>query len=86
VNPRDLAICKAILDYLHDLDGGQAHELNIHAGVCRNTLTLIPKSEFDLMFRHCSKEGWLLHVATRFKGSLWSINAAGEKARQEMAL
>jgi hypothetical protein len=83
---RDLAICKAILDYLHNLDGGQAHELNIHAGACENFMSLIPRSEFDAMFQHCAKQGWLLHVPTRFKGSLWSINEVGEKARQEMAL
>ncbi len=81
---RETSICKAILDYLHNLDGGQAHELNIHAGASENFMSLIPRSEFDLMFQHCAKQGWLLHVPTRFKGSLWSINDAGEKARQDM--
>jgi hypothetical protein len=83
---REIAICKAILDYLHDLDGGQAHELNIHAGACENFMALIPRSEFDPMLKHCAKHGWLLHVPTRFKGPLWSISPAGEQARQEMAL
>lgn len=81
---RDLAICKAILDYLHDLDGGQAGEITIHASACERFMAVIPKTEFDAMFKHCQVEGWLFHVPTKFKGSLWSISASGELARQQM--
>jgi hypothetical protein len=81
---RETAIAKAILDYLHDLDGGQAEEIVIHAAASERFMALIPKTEFDRIFAHCGKEGWLLSVPRRFKGTLWSISDAGEKARQEM--
>lgn len=81
---RELAICKAILDYLHDLDGDQAQELSIHAGASENFFALIPKTEFDVQFKHCAKEGWLLRVDNKYKGALWSISNSGELARQQM--
>ena len=81
---RETAIAKAILDYLHDLDGGQAQDIVVHAGACENFMSLIPRSEFDAVFAQCSKEGWLLGVPTRFRGTQWSISAMGEKARMEM--
>jgi hypothetical protein len=81
---RETAIAKSILDYLHDLEGGQAQELVIHAGAGERFMALIPKTEFDHIFATCSKEGWLIAVHTRFKCTLWSISPDGEKARIEM--
>lgn len=82
---RERAICAAILDYLHDLDGGQAEEISIHAGASERFMALIPKTEFDEQFKVCSGSGWLMSVPRRFgKPPLWSISDAGEKARLEM--
>jgi len=81
---RETTIAKAILDFLHDLDYGQAQEIVIHAGACEKFLALIPLSEFESVFQLCAREGWLDAVPRRFKGTLWSISAAGEKARLEM--
>lgn len=81
---RELGICKSILEYLHDLDGGQAHELVLHKGASEHFMAMIPKNEFDTRLEHCASEGWVMCVKTRFKGALWSITPAGEKALVEM--
>ena len=81
---RHVAIARCILDALHDLDGGQAHEITIHADASLLFRVIIPKNEFDEVFTELNGMGCFTGVATKFKGTLWSLNAKGEQTRQEM--
>jgi hypothetical protein len=81
---RHIAISQAILETFHDLDGGQAHEITIHADACKHFRALIPKNEFDEVFETLNRDGCFIGVATKFKGTLWSLAAKGEQTRQEM--
>lgn len=81
---RQIGIAKSILQALHDLDGGQAHELSIHADANLIFRAMIPKNEFDEAFAELNRDGCFIGVTTKFKGTLWSITAKGEQTRQEM--
>ena len=81
---RHIAIASAILEACHELDGGQAHEITIHADACKHFRALIPKNEFDEVFATLNRDGCFLGVATKFKGTLWSLTPKGEQTRQEM--
>jgi hypothetical protein len=81
---RHLAISLAILEYLHELDGGQADTLLIHKGASEKFMALIPKNEFDEVFESLNREGCFIGVQTRFKGTKWSLSDKGEQTRQEM--
>lgn len=80
---REIKIAKRILDYLHALDGGQAHALTIHGeigglGFCRAT-------EFDEVMAQLETGRLAYRVQTKFKGDMWGITSpAGESARLEM--
>jgi hypothetical protein len=86
---RELRITKAILDYLHSLDRGQATDLVIHANAFPETFGY-PKpsvAELDFALTHCDTEKWIIGVPARFgKKMKWSINDAGEAARLEMGV
>lgn len=86
---RELQITKAVLDYLHSLDGGQATELQIHAAVNQEPPGATPPAsahELAAALRQADAEGWLNGVPTRFNRRLmkWNITDAGEGARLEM--
>jgi len=79
-----ITIAKSILDAFHALDGGQAHDLTIHADASLRYRALIPRNEFDDVFAELNLLGCFTGVATRFKGTLWSLSPTGEQLRQEM--
>jgi len=83
---REIKITKAILDYLHSLDYGQATELQIHANAFGEAFA-DPKpsaKELEVALQNCDAEKWITGVPSRFKKMKWSINDAGEAARLEM--
>jgi len=79
---RETIIAKRVLDYLHDLDGGQEHELSVHAGI--GGLNLCPSEEFRQVLKILDTERYVVGVTTRFKGVMWSISDLGESARLKM--
>jgi hypothetical protein len=81
---RQIGIAKAILQALHDTDGGQLHEISIHADANLIFRAMIPKNEFDEVFATLNGDGCFIGVTTKFKGTLWSISDKGEQTRQEM--
>jgi len=81
---RHLAICKAILEAVHDLDGGQALEVIIHADACKHFRAMIPLNEFNEAFESLNREGCFTGVHSKFKGTLWSMSDKGRQTREEM--
>ncbi|HXI73466.1 MAG TPA: hypothetical protein VNN22_24245 [Verrucomicrobiae bacterium] len=84
---REISLCKAALDYLHSLDGGQAIELEIHAAILRDP-AVHPKpsaTEVETVIKICDVKKWTIGVPSKFAGKMkWSISDAGEAARLEM--
>lgn len=79
---REIKIAKKVLDYLHTLDGGQAHPVLIHAEV--GGLLFCNTGELDDVFAELDRRKYIIGVATDFKGTLWSISDLGESARRKM--
>ncbi len=79
---RELKIARKILDALHDLDGGQAHELTIHADA--GGLNLCGTAEFGEVLAWLDTKKYAISVKTEFKGVMWSISDLGESARRRM--
>lgn len=80
---REIKISRRILDYLHELEGGQAHAFTIHGeiggtGICSAT-------EFDAVLAALDRKKFVMFIETQFKGRLWNITDAGEAARLQMA-
>ena len=78
----EITIAKHILNFLHELDGGQAHALTIHGAI--GGLALCPAAEFNSTLAILDRRGWVIGVSTRFKGVLWNLSDAGAAARLEM--
>lgn len=85
---RELTITKAILDYLHSLDAGQATEIQIHEGVCKAWPPGPPKpsaGEVEAAITNCDAEKWIAGVPARFTRKMkWNITDDGEGARMGM--
>ena len=80
---KELRISKAILDVLHELDGHQIHELPLHAET--NLRCPATASEFNGALALCDRSKWITGIHSKFKGTLWSINDAGEAALIQMS-
>jgi hypothetical protein len=82
---RELQITKALLNSLHDLDGGQTTEPLLHADV-NLRLRHQPASlaEFNAALDGADIRGWVTGVASKFGGRKWNVSDAGEAARLEM--
>jgi hypothetical protein len=78
---REQHIAKRILDYLHGLDGGQAHALTIHGEI--GGLSCCPTREFDEVLGLIDTKKWISGVGTEFKGVLWNITSLGESKRNQ---
>lgn len=78
----EIKIAKRILDVLHELDGGQAHALTLHAEI--GGLGGCTASAFDATLAELDRRRWVIGVKTKFKGVLWNISDAGEAVRLEM--
>jgi hypothetical protein len=81
---RQINIAKSILEALYVLDGGQAQSITIHADASLLFRQIIPLNEFEEVFAQLNSLGCFTGVATRFKGTLWSLSPKGEQMRQEM--
>ncbi len=79
---REIKIAKKILDYLHTLDGGQAHPIAIHAEI--GGMPACNVDEFDEVIAELNRSKFIIGVTTQFKGTLWSISDLGESARRKM--
>jgi hypothetical protein len=79
---REIKIARRLLDYLHSLDGGQAHALTIHAEI--GGLSFCTGEEFDAVLAELDRNRWVSGVKTEFKGVLWSITDLGESKRNKM--
>jgi hypothetical protein len=75
-------LLKAILYVLHEVDGGQLHELPLHAEV--NLLRECTRTEFEAALKIGDTNRWILGIHSKFKGRLWCISDAGEAALLEM--
>ena len=82
LTPREIKIAKAILDYLHGLDGGQAHALTLHAEI--GGMATCSAVEFDGVLGALDIRQYVLGIHTKFKGRMWNISDAGEAARLQM--
>jgi hypothetical protein len=79
---REIKISKKVLDYLHGLDGGQAHALTIHAEI--GGMPTASTSEFEEVIVELDRRKYVIGVHDEFKGMLWSITTLGESARRKM--
>ena len=79
---REIKIATRILDYLHGLEGGQAHTLTIHGDI--GGLNLCPSAEFDTVMAELDKLKLVIGITSKFRGVMWNISDAGEAARLEM--
>ena len=79
---REIKISRRILNYLHELDGGQAHALTIHGEI--GGIGAATSAEFDAVLAELDRSKYVLGVKSKFKGVLWSISDLGESARLEM--
>ena len=78
----EIKIAKCILDVLHELDGGQAHGLTLHAAI--GGLGRCTASAFDATLAELDRRKFVIGIQTKFKGVLWNLSDAGEAARLEM--
>ena len=82
---REQKIIKALLDVLHELDGGQLAEVILHAEVNLRLAATATKAEFDEALLLADRQGWVTGVTSRYgRGRLWNLNDAGSAARKEM--
>jgi FKBP-type peptidyl-prolyl cis-trans isomerase 2 len=84
---RETKIIKAVLDYLHSLDCGQATELQIHANAFGEAFGEPKPSagELAVAIRICDAGKWITGVPSRFGGKMkWNINDVGEAARLDL--
>lgn len=79
---REIKIAKKVLEYLHGLDGGQAHALTIHAEI--GGMTACGSGEFDDVLAELLRRKYADFVVNEFRGALWSITSLGESARRKM--
>ena len=81
---RQRAIMKALLEALHNRDGGQLDEISIHADACLIFREMIPKNEFDEAFATLNRDGCFIGVKLKYNLMMWSLSARGVQAREEM--
>ena len=81
---RQRAIAKAILEALHNRDGGQLDEISIHADACLLFREMIPKNEFDEAFGTLNRDGCFIGVKLKYGVTMWSLTARGEQIWHEM--
>ena len=83
---REIAITKAVLEYLHSLDGGQADELLIHREVYQATNPPPSAAELKSVIAQSDAMRWITGVPSKLTRKMkWNINDAGEAARLDMA-
>ncbi len=81
---REIKICNAILDVLHDLDGGQFTELQIHGDLYVRLGKNISLAELDAAIAICNVRRWIVGVPGLAGKMKWNISDRGEAARLEL--
>lgn len=81
---QQIKIAKWLLEYLHELDGGQASDLRLHGVVNEAAGEYVPRSALDEVLELADRDGWIITVKTKFKGTLRSLTPLGEATRLEM--
>lgn len=81
---QQIKIAKWMLDYLHELDGGQASDIRIHAVVNEAAGEYVPRTALDEVLELADRDGWIITVKTKFKGTLRSLSPLGAATRLEM--
>lgn len=86
---RELTITKAVLEYLHSLEGGQSTEIQIHAAINNDPKFSAPKpsaAELGNVIANLDALKFITGVPQRFNARImkWNINDSGEAARLQM--
>lgn len=81
---REVKLAKAILDVLHNLDGGQLNDIQIHAEAQLVLGERISLAEFSGGLALCDTRRWITGVKSKFTGTKYNITDAGEAARLEI--
>lgn len=86
---RETIITKAVLNFLHSLEGGQATEVQIHAAIVNDPKFTEPKpsaAELAAVIANLDAEKFITGVPSRFNQRVmkWNINDAGESARLQL--
>ena len=80
---KELKLCHAILEVLHELDGREIHELPLHAET--NLRCAATAFEFSAALALCDRKKWVTGIHSKSQGALWKINDAGEAALIELS-
>jgi hypothetical protein len=72
------------LEVLHNLDGGQLTDVQIHAEAQLILGERIPLAEFTGALALCETRRWITGVKSKFAGVKYNISDAGEAARLEL--
>lgn len=82
---RETKTVKGILDVLHEEEGHQLGEIQLHAKLNEHLHETISLAELAAALAMVDMRGWVIVVPQKFKrGVLRSISEAGEAARLEM--
>ena len=81
---REVKIARSILEVLHNLDGGQLTDVQIHAEAQLNLGERIPLAEFTGALVLCETKRWVTGLTSKFSGVKYNITDAGESARLEL--
>lgn len=81
---RERLIAKKVLNHLHELDGGQATVLEIHASI--GGMTLCSAAELDAVLELLDTQRFVLFVPARFSPTVKKFNLtdAGAAARLQL--
>jgi hypothetical protein len=84
MNSTEIRRIKALLDALHDEDGHQLGEVQLHVAVNKRCLETLSLPEFNALLAVVDMSGWVIAVPQKFKrGKLRCSSEAGEAARLE---
>jgi hypothetical protein len=81
---REVKISRAVLDSLHDVDGSQLTEAQIHADVQLIVGEKVPLAELASVIAICESKKWVTCIKSKFASFKYNITDAGEAARLEM--
>lgn len=85
MNSTEIRRIKALLDVLHDEDGHQLGEVQLHLLVNERAHEVMSLIEFNAVLAVADTRGWVVAVPQKFKrGKLRCSSEAGEAARLEM--
>ena len=81
---RQKNIIRALLQSLHEVDGGPVAETILHAAVNVKVQPAAMLSEFEEALCFCETSRWLTGIRGKLGTDKWSLTDAGEVARREI--